>query len=164
MLVQNFGTMPIVERASVLVTHVDADAMCSVLEKPRRQETEQLRRDVRSSICRRHVDPLELAIAAVSSRQVTGDVPHHQRILDSDPHGSRGKGELGMMLASQVASHAILGRPARLVRPPKLCEVPHVGELRTSERDGWGKGHQSSREIDASIEGWRRPRDSYCNT
>jgi hypothetical protein len=72
--IQFHGAIAPVERARFVVPDIDTDAMCPVLEKPSREEAEQPRSDVSSTMLWNDVDPLELAVATEPAGKVSSGV------------------------------------------------------------------------------------------
>jgi hypothetical protein len=74
MPIQFHGAVALVKRACLIITDIDTDAMCPVLEKPSREKAEQPRSDVSSTVLWNDVDPLQLAVATEPAGKVPGDV------------------------------------------------------------------------------------------
>src|ERR1700730_10059225 len=103
--IQLYSAVPLLKRACLVITDVDADAMCPLFEKPSREKAEQLRSDVGSTVFRNDVDPLELAVATEPAAEVSSDVTDRRPTLCGHPHCSRRKRLLWVVFAGQISQH-----------------------------------------------------------
>lgn len=74
MLVQIDCSVTAVKRAGCIIADIDADAPRIMLEKPRGQQSEQLRRDVIAALIRDDVNPLQLSLTVEAASEMARHV------------------------------------------------------------------------------------------
>jgi hypothetical protein len=73
--IQLYCAVTPVERTRLVVSNVDTDAACALVDEPAGQQAEELGRDTSSSVRSHDINPLKLAVTPESLGEVTGSVP-----------------------------------------------------------------------------------------
>jgi len=122
--------MPDIEstRRGVCRLNIDTDPKCFVFDKPFRQPPKQFRGCSTPAALGNHVDPLQLAIAAESLREVSGDQSHERFPVRRDVAHSRRQRMLRMQLAVQVGRNSSI--PVLFASPRLRADARHRRDIR----------------------------------
>src|SRR6185503_7002490 len=142
MWVQVNGAMAPVERASVLAADVDTDPAGTIFDEPLREQVEQLRRDVGSTVRRHDIDPLELPVAVEPASEMPRRITDLRFTTDGHPHDSGRKCLLWMVFAGQVRRNA--ANTSSLTHQRQSHQTRHVHEVSLFVKD---PGHSSALKV-----------------
>src|SRR5207237_8848873 len=76
-------------RRRVLWIHINADAPCLAAVEPSRQGAQQCSSHARSSPFRDDIEPLEFAVAAEETSEVSGEEPEDELVVRHDQNQTR---------------------------------------------------------------------------
>jgi len=101
--------MTTIERTGSVISDIDTDALCLVLNEPFRQEPQQRRRNVSPPVPSSDKDPLQLAVTVQAATEVSSDVTDRWGAVECHPHRARQQRVLRMVPAGQIPQPASLG-------------------------------------------------------